>query len=137
MAILFLDFFGSDPSKMDQTRKFGEETSRILEFKPKELDFQLIIKLPYPFHGVQLPGFQTFRSPLWPFGLVCRPIVVWLAPPFLQGSTLQLELKVYLPQMLLEQLHFAKLAGLVQLAHFGEMQCCNQIYCLKKMFILN
>ena len=32
MAILFLDFFGSDPSKMDQTRKFGEQTSRILEF---------------------------------------------------------------------------------------------------------
>ena len=38
-AILFLDFFGSDPSKMDQTRKFGEQTSRILEFKPKGLDF--------------------------------------------------------------------------------------------------
>ena len=35
MAILFLDFFGSDSSKMDQTRKFGEQTSRILEFKPK------------------------------------------------------------------------------------------------------
>ena len=34
MAILFLDFFGSDPSKMDQTRKFGEQTSGILEFKP-------------------------------------------------------------------------------------------------------
>ena len=33
MAILSLDFFGSDPSKMDQTRKFGEQTSRILEFK--------------------------------------------------------------------------------------------------------
>ena len=32
MAILFLDFFGSDPSKMDQTRKFGEQTSRILVF---------------------------------------------------------------------------------------------------------
>ena len=30
MAILFLDFFGSDPSKMDQTHKFGEQTSRIL-----------------------------------------------------------------------------------------------------------
>ena len=29
MAILFLDFFGSDPSKMDQTRKFGEQTSQI------------------------------------------------------------------------------------------------------------
>ena len=40
MAILFLDFFGSDPSKMDQTRKFGEQTSRILEFKPEGLDFQ-------------------------------------------------------------------------------------------------
>jgi hypothetical protein len=38
MAILFLDFFGSDPSKMDQTRKFGEQTSQI-KFKPKELDF--------------------------------------------------------------------------------------------------
>jgi hypothetical protein len=37
MAILFLDFFGSDLSKMDQTRKFGEQTSRILEFKPKGL----------------------------------------------------------------------------------------------------
>ena len=36
MTILFLDFFGSDPSKMDQTRKFGEQTSRILEFKPDE-----------------------------------------------------------------------------------------------------
>ena len=43
MAISFLDFFGSDPSKMDQTRKFGEQTSQILKFKPKELDFQLII----------------------------------------------------------------------------------------------
>jgi hypothetical protein len=39
MAILFLDFFGSDPSKMDQTCKFGEQTSRILEFKPEGLDF--------------------------------------------------------------------------------------------------
>ena len=29
MTILFLDFFGSDPSKMDQTRKFGEQTSKI------------------------------------------------------------------------------------------------------------
>ena len=38
MAILFLDFFGSDPSKMDQTHKFGEQTSRILEFNPKELE---------------------------------------------------------------------------------------------------
>ena len=35
MAILLLDFFGSDPSKMDQTFKFGEQTSRILEFKPE------------------------------------------------------------------------------------------------------
>ena len=35
MAILFLDFFGSDPSKMDQACKFGEQTSRILEFKPE------------------------------------------------------------------------------------------------------
>ena len=42
MAILFLDFFGSDPSKMDQTRKFGEQTSRILEFKPEGLDFYYI-----------------------------------------------------------------------------------------------
>ena len=39
MAILFSDFFGSDPFKMDQTRKFGEQTPRILEFKPKGLDF--------------------------------------------------------------------------------------------------
>ena len=39
MAILFLDFFGSDPSKMDQTCKFGEQTSSIPEFKPKGLDF--------------------------------------------------------------------------------------------------
>ena len=37
-------FFGSDPSKMDQTRKFGEQTSRILEFKPEGLDFQYKIK---------------------------------------------------------------------------------------------
>ena len=35
MAILFLDFFGPDPSKMDQSHKFVEQTSRILEFKPK------------------------------------------------------------------------------------------------------
>ena len=34
-----MDFFGSDPFKMDQTRKFGEQTSRILEFKSKGLDF--------------------------------------------------------------------------------------------------
>ena len=39
MAILFLDLFGSDPSKMDQTHKFGEQTSRILEFQPEGLDF--------------------------------------------------------------------------------------------------
>ena len=26
MAILYLNFFGSDPSKMDQARKFGEQT---------------------------------------------------------------------------------------------------------------
>ena len=39
MAILFLDFFGSDPSKMDQTCKFGKQASQILEFKPKGLDF--------------------------------------------------------------------------------------------------
>ena len=44
MAILFLDFFGSDPSKMDQTCKFGEQTSRILEFKLEGLDFQYKIK---------------------------------------------------------------------------------------------
>ena len=31
--------FGSDLSKMDQTCKFGEKTSQILEFKPKGLDF--------------------------------------------------------------------------------------------------
>ena len=29
MAVLFLDLFGSDPSKMDQTGKFGEQTSWI------------------------------------------------------------------------------------------------------------
>ena len=39
MAILFLDFFGSDPSKMDQTCKCSEQTSRILEFNPEGLDF--------------------------------------------------------------------------------------------------
>ena len=39
MAILFLDFLGSDPFKMDQTHKFGEQTSRILEFKSEGLDF--------------------------------------------------------------------------------------------------
>ena len=44
MAILFLDFFGSDPSKMDQTCKFGEQTSQILEFKPEGLDFYIFIK---------------------------------------------------------------------------------------------
>ena len=38
MAISFLDFYGSDPSKMDQTRKFSEQTSRILEFKPEGLE---------------------------------------------------------------------------------------------------
>ena len=38
MAILFSDFFGSDPFKMDQTCKFGEQTPRILEFKPKGLE---------------------------------------------------------------------------------------------------
>ena len=43
MAILFMDFFGSDPSKMDQTYKFGEQTSRILEFKPEGLDFYKLI----------------------------------------------------------------------------------------------
>ena len=37
-ACLILDFFGSDLSKMDQTCKFGEKTSRILEFKPKGLE---------------------------------------------------------------------------------------------------
>ena len=30
MAVLFFDFFGSDPSKMDQTCKFSEQTSRFL-----------------------------------------------------------------------------------------------------------
>ena len=38
-AVLFMDFFGSDPSKMDHTRKFGEQISRILIFKPEGLDF--------------------------------------------------------------------------------------------------
>ena len=28
---------------MDEARKFGEQTSRILEFKPEGLDFQLFI----------------------------------------------------------------------------------------------
>ena len=28
---------------MDQIRKFGEQTSRILEFKPEGLDFQYLI----------------------------------------------------------------------------------------------
>ena len=32
-------FFYSDLSKMDQTCKFGEQTSQILEFKPQGLDF--------------------------------------------------------------------------------------------------
>ena len=45
MAISFLDFFGSDPSKMDQTCKFGEQTSQILEFKPEGLHFYLSIFL--------------------------------------------------------------------------------------------
>ena len=31
-------FFWSDPSKMDQTCKFGEQTSRILKFKPEGLE---------------------------------------------------------------------------------------------------
>jgi hypothetical protein len=43
MSIFFFDFFVSDPSKMDQTRNFGEQTSRILEFKPKGLDFYLVV----------------------------------------------------------------------------------------------
>ena len=47
MFILFLDFFGSDPSKMDQTRKFGEQTSQILE------DFQLFIKHMFGAEGKQ------------------------------------------------------------------------------------
>ena len=38
MAILYLDFFGSDPSKMDQTCKVGEQTSRILELKLEAKD---------------------------------------------------------------------------------------------------
>ena len=45
MNTLFLDFLGSDPSKMDQTRKFREQTSQILEFKPEGLDFQYSIKV--------------------------------------------------------------------------------------------
>ena len=32
---------------MDQIRKFGEQTSRILEFKPKGLEGQLYIKFFY------------------------------------------------------------------------------------------
>ena len=31
---------------MDQIRKFGEQTSQILEFKPKGLDFQSWIRKP-------------------------------------------------------------------------------------------
>ena len=63
MAILFLDFFGSDPSKMDQTCKFGEQTSRILEFKPKGLDFQLSIK---PFkHNSTQPFLFCFDKHFW------------------------------------------------------------------------
>ena len=31
-------FFGSDPYKMNQTRKLGEQTSQILEFKPEGLE---------------------------------------------------------------------------------------------------
>ena len=38
MAVFFLIFFGSDPSKMNQTCKFGEQTSRILEFKLEGLE---------------------------------------------------------------------------------------------------
>ena len=44
MAILFLDFFGSDPSKMDQTGKFGEQKYRVLELEPEGLDFEFEIK---------------------------------------------------------------------------------------------
>ena len=53
MAILFLDFFGSDPSKMDQTHKFGEQTSRILEFKPEGLDFISIIFFQEPYSNTE------------------------------------------------------------------------------------
>ena len=44
MAISFLDFFGSDLSKIDQTRKFSKQTSRILEFKPEGLDFLYLLR---------------------------------------------------------------------------------------------
>ena len=42
MTILMLDFFGSDPSKIDQTCKFCEHTSRILELKPEGLSFYVL-----------------------------------------------------------------------------------------------
>ena len=38
MAVLFLNIFGWDPSKMDQIHKFGEQTSQILKFKPEGLE---------------------------------------------------------------------------------------------------
>jgi hypothetical protein len=43
MAILFLDFFGSDLSKMDQTCKFGKQTSRFL--CTIKYDFQIKLTL--------------------------------------------------------------------------------------------
>ena len=58
MAILFLDFFGSDPSKMDQTCKFSEQTSLILEFKPEGLDFQYIYIFP-----LQVTNAEEFKLP--------------------------------------------------------------------------
>ena len=42
MAVLFLDFFESDLSKMDQTCKFGEQTSWFLVTnKLEQLEFKL------------------------------------------------------------------------------------------------
>ena len=43
---------------MDQIRKFGEQTSRILEFKPKGLDFQLQI---YPKTHLSLWFRRAYR----------------------------------------------------------------------------
>ena len=59
MAILFLDFFGSDPSKMDQTRKFGEQTSRILEFRPEIITKDSLIK--FRLDQVRLNSDETRR----------------------------------------------------------------------------
>ena len=46
---------------MDQTCKFGEQTSRILEFKPEGLDFQLLHKTNF-IKQYPLPDFGRNRS---------------------------------------------------------------------------